>query len=135
MSRRTARTAVVAATTGLMLVTGVGAAFANDSVNVSRSTKATPGGSSISTPFGDLQVKGHWINIGEGWLFVSPGTESLLGGAVDTSGLPGAEGNFSGANEQDALLGVQGTKGGKACERDSFGQHGIASACGMDEGH
>jgi hypothetical protein len=133
MSRLSVRTAVVTATTGLMLLTGAGAAFANDCVNISRSTKATPGGSTITSPFGELQVKGHWVNIGEGWLFVSPGTESLLGGLVDTSDLPGAEGSFSGANDQDALLGVQGTKGGQACERDSFGQQGIVGACGGEE--
>src|SRR5690242_15820806 len=104
MSRLTARTSVVAATTGLLLLTGAGSALANDCLNISRSTKATPGGTTLGTPFGDLQVKGHWVNIGEGWLFVSPGTQTLLGGAIDTSGLPGAEGNFSGANNQDALL-------------------------------
>jgi hypothetical protein len=133
MSRLSARTAVVAATTGLMLLTGAGAAFANDCVNISRSTKATPGGTTIDSPFGTLQVKGHWVNIGDGWLFVSPGTQSLLGDAVDTSGLPGAKGNFSGANGQDALLGVQGVKGGQACERDSIGDHGIVGACGAED--
>jgi hypothetical protein len=133
MSRRLARTTVVAAATGFMLMSGIGAAFANDCVNVSRSTKPTPGGSTLSTGFGDFQVKGHWVNLGDTWLFVSPGTQSLLGGAVDTSGLPGANGNFSGANEIDDLLGVQASKSGKACERDSFGQHGIASACGAEE--
>ena len=127
MSRRTARTTVVAAATGILLLTGIGAAFADDCVNISRSTKATPGGSTLSTGVGDVQVKGHWINIGEGWLFVTPGTQSLLGGAVDTSGLPGAQGNFSGANEQDGLLGVQGVKGGKSCERDRFGYPGIVA--------
>ena len=130
MSRRTARTTVVAAATGLMLLTGVGAAFADDCVNVSRSTRPTPGGSTLSTGFGDVQVKGHWVNLGDVWLFVSPGTQSLDG--IDVSALPGANGNFSGANGIDDLLGVQASKGGKACQRDSFGTHGIASACGAE---
>ena len=134
MSRRTTRTAVVTAATGVMLLTGVGAAFANDCVNVSRSTNPTPGGSTLSTEFGDFQVKGHWVNLGDTWLFVTPGTQSLLGGAVDTSGLPGSNGSYSGANGIDDLLGIQGSKGGRACLRDSFGQHGVASACGQEEG-
>jgi len=130
MSRRTAHTAAVAAATGLMLASGIGAAFADDCVNVSRNAKSTPGGSTISTDFGDFQVKGHWINVGDVWLFVTPGTQSLDG--VDVSGLPGANGNYSGANGIDDLLGIQASKGGKACLRDSFGQHGIASSCGAE---
>ena len=135
MSRTLLRAAVTTVATGAVLLAGPGAAFANDCVNVSRSTKTTPGGGTLATPFGDLQTKGHWVNVGYSWLFVAPGTESLFGGAIDTSGLPGANGSFSGANEQDALLAVQGVKGGKACERDGFGEHGIAGACGADHEH
>lgn len=132
MSRTLLRTVATAATAGALLIGGSTAAFANDCANVSRSTKATPGGGTLTTPFGDLQTKGRWVNVGDAWVFISPGTQSLFDGAIDTSGMPGAQGNFSGANGQDALLATQAAHGGGACDRSTFGQHGIASACGAE---
>ena len=130
------RAAAAVAVAGAVMVLGTGSAFANDCVNLSRNTSpesATKGGKVLQTPFGPTVTKGHWVYLGDVWLFVSPGTESLLGGAVDTSGLPGADGNFSGVNDEDALLAVQGVKGGAACERPSFGEEGIAGACGAGD--
>ena len=40
-------------------------------------------------------MKRHWIYLGDAWLVVSPGTTSLLDGAVDTTGLPGSQGNLT----------------------------------------
>lgn len=111
-----------------------GPAFADDCVNLSRNTnsaQATAGAKTIDSPFGPTAVKGHWIYLGDTWLFVSPGTESLLDGAVDTSALPGASGNFTNGMG-DGLLERSGTaSGGKRCAVMEHG-HGIAGECGED---
>jgi hypothetical protein len=127
-SRRLALGALAA---GASVVLAAGPAFANDCVNLSRNTnpeQATKGGKTLSTPFGPTITKGHWVYLGDIWLFVSPGTESLLGGAVNTSGLPGAEGNFTNG-EGDGLLEVSGAASeGKRCAAMASG-HGIAGEC------
>lgn len=126
---------VVAAAGAVMTVGTSGAAFADDCVNLSRNTdaaQATHGSKTMSTPFGDVATKGHWVYLGDTWLFVSPGTQSLLGGAVDTTGLPGAQGNFTNG-KGDGLLEVSGAaSGGKRCAVMENG-HGIAGECGEEE--
>lgn len=125
---------VSAAAAGVVLTVGAGTAFADDCVNVSRNTnpaQATSGGKTMSTPFGDVVVKGHWVYLGDVWLFVTPGTQSLLDGAVDTSGLPGAEGNFTNG-KGDGLLEVSGAASdGRRCAVMENG-HGIAGECGEE---
>lgn len=125
---------VTAAATGAFLSAGMGTALADDCVTLSRNTDAAQaqhGGKTLSTPFGDVVTKGHWIYLGEVWLFVTPGTENLLGGAVDTTGLPGAEGNFTNG-QGDGLLEVSGTASdGRRCAVMESG-HGIAGECGEE---
>jgi hypothetical protein len=125
---------VTAAATGAFLSIGIGTALADDCVNLSRSTdpaQAQHGGKTMSAPFGDVTTKGHWVYLGDVWLFVTPGTESLLGGAVDTTGLPGAEGNFTNG-QGDGLLEVSGTASdGRRCAVMASG-HGIAGECGEE---
>lgn len=107
-------------------------ALADDCVNLSRNTnpaQATSGGKTLSTPWGDTVVKGHWVYLGNTWLFVTPGTQSLLDGAVDTSAVPGANGNFT-AGQGDGLLERSGAASdGRRCAVMRNG-HGIAGECG-----
>jgi hypothetical protein len=132
-TRIAAASLVVAGIVGL----AAGPAFADDCVNLSRNTnpaQATKGGKTLATPFGDTVVKGHWIYLGDTWLFVTPGTDSLLGGAVDTSGLPGANGNFTNG-QGDGLLERSGeASGGTRCAVMETG-HGIAGECGEATEH
>lgn len=120
--------------TGAFVAIGAGAAMADDCVNLSRNTnptQAAKGAQTLDTPFGPTSVKGHWVYLGDVWLFVTPGTESLLDGAVDTSALPGAEGNFTNG-KGDGLLEQSGTaSGGRRCAVMEHG-HGIAGECGED---
>jgi hypothetical protein len=130
------RSKIAAASIAVAGIVGLAAApaLADDCVTLDRNTnpaQATAGGKTLSTPFGDTVVKGHWIYLGDVWLFVSPGTESLLGGAVDTSGLPGAEGNFT-DGKGDGLLEQSGAASeGKRCAVMETG-HGIAGECGEE---
>jgi hypothetical protein len=129
------RTKIAAASLVVAGIVGLaaGPALADDCVNVSRNTnpaQATKGGKTLDTPFGETVVKGHWIYLGDTWLFVTPGTESLLDGAVDTSGLPGADGNFTNG-QSDGLLEQSGTASdGRRCE--AFKGHGIIGECGAE---
>lgn len=133
------RTKIAAASIAVAGIVGLaaGPAFADDCVNLSRNTnpaQATKGGKTLATPFGDVTVKGHWIYLGDTWLFVTPGTDSLLGGAVDTSGLPGANGNFT-DGKGDGLLERSGeASGGKRCAVMEKG-HGIAGECSEEPEH
>lgn len=128
---------VTAVATGAFVAIGAGSALADDCVNLSRNTneaQATKGAKTMETPFGEVAVKGHWVYLGDVWLFVTPGTESLLGGAVDTTALPGAEGNFT-DGKGDGLLEQSGTaSGGRRCATMEKG-HGIAGECGDEDEH
>jgi hypothetical protein len=125
---------VTAVATGAFVAIGAGSALADDCVNLSRNTnpaQAAKGAKTLDTPFGPTSVKGHWVYLGDVWLLVTPGTESLLDGAVDTSGLPGAKGNFTNG-KGDGLLEQSGTaSGGRRCAVMENG-HGIAGECGED---
>jgi hypothetical protein len=132
------RTKIAAASIAVAGIVGLaaGPAFADDCVNLSRNTnpaQAMQGGKTLATPFGDVTVKGHWIYLedpeGSTWLFITPGTDSLLDGAVDVSSLPGANGNFT-DGKGDGLLERSGeASGGKRCAVMEKG-HGIAGECG-----
>lgn len=126
------RVALGAVAVGAAGVLTAAPAFGDDCVNLSRNTdptQATSGGTTLSTPFGDTAVKGHWVYLGDTWLFVSPGTQSLLDGAVDTSALPGANGNFTNG-QGDGLLERSGAASeGRRCTVMQTG-HGIAGECG-----
>lgn len=128
------RALVTVAATGVMLTAGAGVALADDCVNLSRNvteTQAAKGAKTIDSPSGPTFVKGHWIYLGDVWLFVTPGTQSLLGGAVDTTSLPGAQGNFTNG-KGDGLLEQSGTASdGKRCAVMEKG-HGIAGECGEE---
>ena len=133
MKIRLGRTLALSAASvvGIIAVTA-GPALADDCVNLSRNTdsaQAMNGAKTLATPFGSTFVKGSWVYLGDTWLFVTPGTESLLGGAVDTTGLPGAEGNFT-DGKGDGLLEQPGdASDGKRCAVMESG-HGIAGECG-----
>lgn len=128
------RALVTVAATGVMMTTGAGVALADDCVNVSRNVdgaQAEKGAKTIESPMGPALVKGHWIYLGDVWLFVTPGTQSLLDGAVDTTSLPGANGKFTNG-KGDGLLEQSGTaSGGKRCAVMLKG-HGIAGECGEE---
>lgn len=103
-------------------------------MNLSRNTnpaQATNGGKTLETPFGETVTKGTWVYLGDTWLFVSPGTESLLGGAVDTTGVPGVDGNFT-DGKGDGLLQQSGdASDGKRCDTAALeAEHGLAGECG-----
>lgn len=127
--------AVGAASVAGIIALTAGPALADDCVNLSRNTnpaQATNGGKTFETPFGETVVKGSWVYLGDVWLFVTPGTESLLGGAVDTSDLPGAEGNFTNG-KGDGLLEQSGdASDGKRCAVMESG-HGLAGECGEQQ--
>lgn len=132
MNRMIKRGIITAAATGALLAVSSGGAFADDCVNLSRNTneaQALKGAKMLETPFGTTAVKGHWVYLGDVWLFVSPGTQNLLGGAVDTSDLPGAEGNFT-DGKGDGLLEQSGkASDGRRCAVMEKG-HGLAGECG-----
>jgi hypothetical protein len=136
MNRFITRGLVTAAASGALLAVSAGGALADDCVNVSRNTdptQATHGGTTLDSPFGPVPVKGHWVYLGpDGWLFVSPGTTSLLGGAVDTTSLPGSQGNFTNG-KGDGLLEQSGTASdGRRCVPAFTTGHGIVGECGEE---
>ena len=127
--KATRRIALGALSAGAALVLTAGPALADDCVNLSRNTnpaQATKG----AKPIADTVAKGSWVYLGEVWLFVTPGTQSLMG--VDTTGLPGAEGSFT-DGKGDGLLEQSGAASdGKRCE--AVKGHGLAGECG-EGGH
>lgn len=135
MNRFITRGLVTAAASGALLAVSAGAALADDCVNISRNTdpaQATRGSTMLDSPFGPVPVKGHWIYLGDAWLFVSPGTTSLLDGAVDTTSLPGSQGNFTNG-KGDGLLEQSGTaSGGRRCVPAFATGHGIVGECGEE---
>jgi hypothetical protein len=135
----TKRGIITAAATGALLAVSSGGAFADDCVNLSRNTnpdQARKGATMMQTPFGPTAVKGHWVYLGDVWLFITPGTQSLSageGGSVDTSSMPGAEGNFT-DGKGDGLLEQSGkASDGRRCAVMEKG-HGLAGECG-EGGH
>lgn len=130
---------ITAAATGAALTMGAGAAFADDCVNLSRNTnveQATKGAKEVDTgeAFGTVLTKGNWVYLGDTWLLITPGTESLFGGAIDTSAMPGVNGNFTnGAG--DGLLERSGTASdGRRCAAVN-GETGLAGECGEHGEH
>lgn len=129
---------VTAVSTGAFLSFGAGAAIADDCVNLSRNTNAQTAAKGAKTldagPLGSVLTKGNWVYVGEAWLLITPGTESLLGGVVDTSGMPGAEGNFTNGMG-DGLLERSGTASDdRRCAVMESG-HGVAGECGSETEH
>lgn len=124
---------VTVVATGAALTVGAGAAFADDCVNLSRNTdveQATKGAKEVDTgAFGTVLTKGNWVYLEDAWLLITPGTESLFGGMVDTSAMPGVNGNFTnGAG--DGLLERSGSASdGRRCAAVS-GETGLAGQCG-----
>jgi hypothetical protein len=123
---------VTVVATGAFVTIGAGAAFADDCVNLSRNAnpdQALKGAKMLATPFGEIPTKGNWVYLGDVWLLVTPGTESLLGGAVDTTGMPGADGNFT-DGKGDGLLEVSGAASdGRRCATME-NERGLAGECG-----
>lgn len=129
---------VTAVATGAVMAFGTGAAFADDCVNLSRNTnadQAVKGAKEVYTgdAFGTVMTKGNWVYLGDVWLLITPGTEGLFEGAIDTSAMPGVEGNFTNG-KGDGLLEVSGAASdGRRCATMENGK-GIAGECG-DEAH
>ena len=130
--RSITRGVLTAATSVALLASGAGAAFADDCVNLSRNAspdRALHGGKVFTVPGEDgftTVTKGHWVYVGDTWLFITPGTTSLDG--IDVSSLPGSSGNYTNGQADD-LLGVAGQHSAGLCTTRQQ-SHGIQSgAC------
>ena len=131
MNRTISRSLVTVAAAGALLTISAGGAFADDCVNLSRNTnpaQALNGAKIVAGPGGEAAaVKGHWVYLGDVWLFVTPGPQDLFG--ADTSGLPGAQGNFTNG-KGDGLLEQSGkASDGRRCPPETKST-GMVGQCG-----
>jgi hypothetical protein len=72
--------AVGLAGVGVAVALMAGPAFANDCFNASRNPNVTPNATQVAP---GVYLQGHWVNFGDGWGFVAPGTNGFGGNFTD----------------------------------------------------